>query len=208
MEISTSLLSIKEDKKEKIKKLGNSSTNYIHLDVMDGNFVANKVEFIEEKESLLQTNKPLDIHLMVEDVDFYIEKYKDFNPTYITFHLEVDKNILLLINKIKQICKVGISIKPNTDIKYLKPYLNIVDLVLIMSVEPGKGGQEFMNQSIPKINQLYDLREKNNYSYKIEVDGGINSDVIKKLSKCDIAVVGSYITNQDDYEKQIRNLII
>ena len=127
---------------------------------------------------------------------------------YITFHLEVEKDIKDLINKIKKICKVGISIKPNTDIEDLMPFLDMLDLVLIMSVEPGKGGQTFINDSIEKLEKLYEMREKNNYKFKIQLDGGINAENIKKISKCDIAVVGSYITSSTDYEKQIRNLII
>lgn len=208
MEISTSILSIRENRIENIKKIGNTSSNYIHLDVMDGVFVPNKVDFLEEKEVLLETEKLLDIHLMVDNVESYVEKYKSFNPMYITFHLEVEKDIKDLINKIKKICKVGISIKPNTDIEDLMPFLDMLDLVLIMSVEPGKGGQTFINDSIEKLEKLYEMREKNNYKFKIQLDGGINAENIKKISKCDIAVVGSYITSSTDYEKQIRNLII
>ena len=208
MKISTSILSIKENKIENIKKIGNTSTDYIHLDIMDGLFVPNKVDFINELDVILETKKLIDIHLMVEDVENYIEKYKIFNPSYITFHLEVDKDVMYLINKIKKICKVGISIKPNTNIETLIPYLDVIDLVLIMSVEPGKGGQTFINSSVEKIEKLYEIREKNNYSFKIEVDGGVNFETIKNISKCDIAVVGSYITSSNDYEKQIRNLVI
>lgn len=208
MKISTSILSIKEEKDKKIKNLSNTSTDYIHLDVMDGKFVPSKVDFIEEKDLLLEIKKPLDIHLMVEDVEKYIDLYKSFNPTYITFHIEVNKDINDLISKVKSITKVGISIKPDTDIEKIKPYLNQIDLVLIMSVEPGKGGQSFIESSVQKIEELYDIREKNNFDYVIEVDGGINSETIKKVSKCDIAVSGSYVTNSDDYEKQIRNLFI
>lgn len=208
MEISTSILSIKEKKEENIKKLANTSTNYIHLDIMDGKFVPYETSFKDEKEVLINTKKPLDIHLMVEDVLTYVEEYKNFNPTYITFHLEVNENINEIIKEIKKICKVGISIKPNTKIEELIGYLDDIDLVLVMSVEPGKGGQEFIEKSIEKVEELYNLREQNGYHYKIEVDGGINSDTIKKVSKCDITVSGSYITNSDDYEKQIKNLII
>lgn len=207
MEISTSILSIEKDKIENIKKLGNTSTNYIHLDVMDGIFVPSKMDFINEKETLIQTNKPLDIHLMVSDVKKYIDRYKDFNPTYITFHLEIEENMKDLIKEVKKICKVGISIKPNTKVNELEEYLSEIDLVLVMSVEPGKGGQEFIKESVKKVQELYNLRKQNQYHYKIEVDGGINSNTIEGISNCDIAVIGSYITNEEDYEKQIRNLI-
>lgn len=208
MKISTSILSIQEEKEKNIKKLGLTSTDYIHLDVMDSNFVPNKVDFIDQQDTLLETKKPLDIHFMVEDVEAYVEKYKGFNPTYMTFHIEVNKDIPTLIQKIKRICKVGISIKPNTEVKQIESFLKDIDLVLVMSVEPGKGGQKFMEDIVSKIDELYLLREQNNYHFEIEVDGGINCETIKRISKCDIAVVGSYITNSDDYEKQIRNLII
>lgn len=208
MEISTSILSITDKKEENIKKLANTSTNYIHLDIMDGKFVPYETSFIDEKEVLINTKKPLDIHLMVEDVLTYVQEYKKFNPTYITFHLEVNENINEIIKEIKKICKVGISIKPNTKVEELIEYLDDIDLVLVMSVEPGKGGQEFNEKSIEKVESLYNLRGQNGYHYKIEVDGGINSDTIKKVSKCDIVVSGSYITNSNDYEKQIKNLII
>lgn len=208
MKISTSILSIQEEKEKNIKKLGLTSTDYIHLDVMDSNFVPNKVDFIDQQDTLLETKKPLDIHFMVEDVEAYVEKYKGFNPTYMTFHIEVNKDIPTLIQKIKRICKVGISIKPNTEVKQIESFLKDIDLVLVMSVEPGKGGQKFMEDIVSKIDELYLLRKQNNYHFEIEVDGGINCETIKRISKCDIAVVGSYITNSDDYEKQIRNLII
>lgn len=207
MKISTSILSIQEEKEKSIKKLGLTSTDYIHLDVMDSNFVSNKVDFLDQRATLLKTKKPLDIHFMVEDVEAYVEKYKSFNPTYMTFHIEVKKDIPTLIQKIKEISKVGISIKPNTEVKQIEPFLKDIDLVLVMSVEPGLGGQKFMEDMTNKIDELYLLREQNNYHFEIEVDGGINCEIIQKISNADIAVVGSYITNSDDYEKQIRNLV-
>jgi len=204
MKISTSILSIKEDVESNIEKLGKTSTDYIHLDVMDGIFVENKKDFIQNQEAILKTNKPLDVHLMVTDVEKYIKDYLIFKPEYITFHLEVDNDINYLIDKIKPYAKVGISIKPNTKVEELKPYLKDIDLVLIMSVEPGCGGQKFIEDSINKLKELKTLKEK--YNYEIAIDGGINSENIDKVKECDIVVVGSYITNANDYEKQIKNL--
>lgn len=206
MKISTSILSIKEDRKNNIKKLGNTSTEYIHLDIMDGIFVPPKVGLLEEKEILLETKKPLDIHLMVEDVYSYIEFYKVFHPEYVTFHLETKQNITELIKEVKRISKVGLSMKPNTKIEEILPYLPFIDLVLVMSVEPGYGGQKFMMSSIEKIEELYKIREERGYPFVIEVDGGVNDENIHLLKQCDIIVAGSYITNAEDYEKQIRNL--
>lgn len=207
MRISTSILSIKEDIESNIEKLGKTTTDYIHLDVMDGIFVENKKDFLENKEAILKTNKPLDVHLMVSDVEKYINDYLIFKPEYITFHLEIDNDINYLINKIRTYAKVGISIKPNTKVEELKPYLKDIDLVLIMSVEPGRGGQKFIEDSTLKIEMLKELRKKYSYNYEIAIDGGINSENINKVKECDIVIVGSYITNADDYEKQIKNLI-
>ena len=201
--IAVSILGIKEDKLNNYKKIDNTSCEYIHLDVMDGIFVENKVDF----DFNYHFNKKLDIHLMVKDVEEYINKYKVLNPDFITFHIEVEEDIDKLIKILKDNnIKVGISIKPNTDINLLNKYLPYIDLVLVMSVEPGRGGQKFIEESINRINYLKNLREKNNYNYLIEVDGGINKDTINKVSNADIKVVGSYITNSDDYENQIKNL--
>lgn len=202
--IAVSILGIKEDKLNNYKKIDNTSCDYIHLDVMDGIFVENKVDF----DFNYNFNKKLDIHLMVKDVEEYINKYKVLNPDFITFHIEVEEDIDKLIKILKDNnIKVGISIKPNTDINLLNKYLPYVDLVLVMSVEPGRGGQKFIEESTNRINYLKELREKNNYNYLIEVDGGINKDTINKVSNADIKVVGSYITNSDDYENQIKTLI-
>ena len=208
MKISASFLSIKEDLNNNIKKLDNSNIDYLHLDIMDNIFVPNITWIFNEMNELLEgTNKPKDVHLMVKDVIKYIDDYSKLNPEYITFHLEAVDNVLEVINYIKsKNIKVGISIKPNNNVENLKEYLPLVDLVLIMSVEPGFGGQTFIESSLDKIEELYNIRENNNYNYLIEVDGGINSDNIKKLNKCDIAVVGSYITNNSDYNEAIDSL--
>ena len=208
MKISASFLSIKEDLKNNIKKLDNSNIDYLHLDIMDNIFVPNITwSFNEINELLDGTNKSKDVHLMVKDVIKYIDDYSKLNPEFITFHLEAVDNVLEIINYIKsKNIKVGISIKPNTTVENLKEYLPLIDLVLIMSVEPGFGGQIFIESSLDKIEELYNIRENNNYNYLIEVDGGINSDNIKRLNKCDIAVVGSYITNDSDYNEAIDSL--
>ncbi len=203
--ISASILSIKENLKENIKILDETNIDFIHLDIMDGKFVQNKTWDIDDvKDLVLNTSKPKDVHLMVEDVKEYVDKFKILKPTYITFHLEVKQDILYLINYIKkQGIKVGISIKPNTDVSLLFPYLPLIDLVLVMTVEPGMGGQKFIESVIPKVDKLNEL--KKNYNYLIEVDGGINDTTISKV-KSDIYVVGSYITSSNNYQKQINNL--
>lgn len=205
MKIAASFLSIKDNIKENINRLDNSKVDYIHVDVMDGVFVLNKTSnFLEMKDLLRDCNKPLDIHLMVKDVYSYIDKYAKLNPEIITFHYEVVDDPYLVIDYIKSYnIKAGISIKPNTDISVLDDILDYVDLILVMSVEPGKGGQKFIESTYDKVKYL--KNKKKCYRYVIEVDGGINDENIINL-KSDIAVVGSFITNYSDYDKQIDKL--
>ena len=208
MRISASILNIKENIKEKIEKLDKTSIDYLHLDIMDGQFVSTKTMEIEKLQNYLQnTTKPLDVHLMVVDIFKYIEDYKILNPQYITFHFEATNNPKKVIEYIKDInIKVGISIKPNTEIEKIYKLLPYIDLVLVMSVEPGEGGQDFIKDVITKIKQLKEIRAKEQLSYLIQVDGGINDQTIKYCQDVDIIVVGSFITNYLDYEKQIIKL--
>ena len=205
--ISASFLSIKDNLKENIKKLDNTTIDMLHVDIMDGIFVPNKTwNNYEVKELLNDTQKEKDVHLMVNDVKKYIDDFKIINPTYITFHYEAVDNIFDTIRYIKSLnIKVGLSIKPNTLIKDIVPYLEYLDLVLVMSVEPGYGGQTFIDSSINKINDLYELRNSNNYHYLIEVDGGINDKTAKMCNKADILVIGSFITN-GNYDEQIKKI--
>ena len=202
--LSVSILGIKEKIKKNIKKLDNLKIDYFHIDIMYGIFVENITWEYKEIEKILKhrTTKK-DIHLMVKDVKKYVEEYINLNPSIITFHYEATDNHVELINYIKQHnIKAGISIKPNTEVSEIKELLNIVDLVLVMSVEPGKGGQKYIDNSTNKINELNKLREQNNYKYLIEVDGGINNETKEYAKNADILVVGSYITN-NNYEEKI-----
>ena len=204
IKISTSILS-SNNRIESIKKLNNTQTDYIHIDVMDGIFVNNKQFPIDEINRLLPySKKPIDIHLMVKNPEKYINNLNNLNIKYITFHLEIDNDINSLIKLIKSKgYKVGIAIKPNTNLTDVYKYLDDIDMVLIMSVEPGYGGQKFIEQTFKKINTLH--QEKPNIT--IEVDGGINNQNIEKLkSYVNIAVIGSYIINQIDYNKTIIEL--
>ena len=207
MKIAASFLNIKEPIVEEVTKLSNLDVDYMHLDVMDGIFVENKTFTYEEFYNITRfTTKPKDVHLMVSDVKKHIDEFAKLNPEFITFHYEAVSEISSVINYIHEKgIKVGMSIKPSTDVSEIIDYLNYIDLILVMSVEPGKGGQAFIEDSIKKIEQLYILRGKNNYNYLIEVDGGINNETIKLCDKADIAVVGSYITKQD-YAEAIERL--
>ncbi len=209
MKLSVSILSMKDqfDIKENIKKLNNCNIDFLHIDIMDGKFVKNSTwNCLDVKNILPNNSKPLDIHLMVEDIEKYINDFSILNPKYITFHLEATDNPIKIIKLIKEKnIGVGISIKPNTDVSKLLPYLSLVDLVLVMSVEPGQGGQKFLDNSVEKINYLYQVRNDKNYNYVIEVDGGVNNTTIENCRKCDIVVVGSYIT-KNNYEESIKSL--
>lgn len=212
MKISASFLSIQEDIQKNIIKLDKTTIDYLHLDIMDGKFVNNKTwKFKDVNKLLKDTTKPKDVHLMVNNVKKYVKQFKKIKPEYITFHFESTNNCFEIMGLIKKYgIKVGISIKPDTPVEKLRPYLQYLDLVLVMSVEPGKGGQEFINSSINKIKELDNLRKENNYQYLIEVDGGINDtniDILKQ-NNVDIAVVGSYITSvKKGYQRRIDKLL-
>lgn len=208
MKLSVSLLNAK-DKLFTTKKINNTEIDYFHIDVMDGKFVSqNSFPIKEIKEISNVSKKPLDIHLMVKDPSIYIEQLKELsNINNITFHLEIDKDINKLLTKIKDYgIKRGIAIKPNTDINLLKPYLDNIDLILIMTVEPGYGGQPFIESSVERIKKIKELIK--DYNILLEVDGGINDKTIKKVSLSDIAVIGSYITTSDNMEERINNLLV
>ncbi len=193
--ISISILSIKEDI-NKIKEIDKLGADYIHYDIMDNEFVPNLSDLSELP--LLNTKK--DVHLMVYDIKKYIDIYKEIKPEFITFHVEATDNIQYYIDYIKSLnIKVGLSINPDTSIELLNPYLDQLDLILIMSVQPGFGGQKFIESSKEKLDALKVIRDINNYNYVIEVDGGVNIDTKEYCNSADILVVGSYITASDDY---------
>ena len=206
--ISTSILSIKDDLENSLKKLDLTSTDFMHVDVMDGIFVNNNsVDYDVYDELLDNCNTPLDVHLMVSDVKKYIDLYRELKPVIITFHFEAVDNHRDVIDFIKSCgIKVGMSIKPDTKVEEIVDLLPYLDLVLVMSVEPGKGGQEFIYDSPVKINELDKIRKEKNYSYLIEVDGGVNDITSKLCINADILVVGSFITSSDDYEEQIQKI--
>lgn len=210
MKVSTSILSIKSNLSDNIKILDKSGTDYIHLDIMDGNFVTNKTwDYSDIKDILKDISTPVDVHLMVSNLDYYIDNFSKLNPNNITFHLEATDNINKYINLIREKnIKVGLAIKPNTDINLIIPYLEYLDLVLVMSVEPGAGGQKFIGSSCDRIKLLKEIKELYGYNYIIEVDGGINADTVKLVaaSGVDLVVSGSYITNSDNYKERIDTL--
>ncbi len=205
MKIGGSFLKIQNNIK-KIKELNDVCDN-IHFDVMDGKFTEKKTESFETMKKVNEIiTKPKDIHLMVKDIYTYVNLYKDLNPKFITFHFEATNDIEKTIEYIKSFnIKVGLAINPDTNIEKIKDYLYKIDLVLVMSVFPGKGGQEFIDIT-SKIKKLKEFRLQNNLNYIIEVDGGINDKSIKQVKEADLVVVGSFITDSINYQKQIDKL--
>ena len=213
VEISTSLLSVEKEKIIKtIYNLETAKTDYFHIDVMDGEFVENDttekmLEYCDYLSNI--TNIPLDVHLMVSDVRKYIDLFLPYNPNIITIHYEAFSDKDELINALDYIksnnCKAGISIKPNTSVELVYPYLKDIDLVLVMSVEPGMGGQKFIPSSKDKIDKLKEYKINNSLDYVISVDGGINSETIKLVGNSDMVVSGNFITS-GDMEKNIELL--
>lgn len=208
MKVAVSYLKSKYNLSETIEKINKTNAEYIHVDVMDGEFVENKTYDYKELESLLKNStKELDVHLMVSNPLPFILKYKNLKPKYITIHSEIEHNLKDLIDLIHSYgIKAGISIKPKTNIESIEPILDIVDNVLIMSVEPGKGGQKFMDSMIFKIDVLNHLKIEKNYNYVISIDGGINNETIDKVKDVDFAISGSYICMSDDYQERIDKL--
>lgn len=201
MKVSLSILTadyanIEESLKDIIHEV-----DYVHMDVMDGEFVPNisfGYSFIKSLRRL--TDKPFDTHLMMMHPQRYIKQFADAGSQYITFHVEADCDVMQTINFIhEEKVYAGISIKPSTSVKEIEEYLPYVDMVLVMSVEPGFGGQSFMDSSIQKVRELKKLRDEHGYSYLINIDGGIK-DTTSVLVKdyVDMAVVGSYICNAEE----------
>lgn len=199
MTLSISILDVKDDKR--LMEVNNLPIEYLHLDVMDGKFVLNKTaDFDTVKNKMKLCNKKKDVHLMVDDVEAYVEKYSSLKPDFITFHVETKQNILLLIDKIKKLgIKVGLSLRPNTPLETLIPFLDKIDLILLMSVEPGKGGQTFLPQTLERLQKL--LKWQKQFKFVLEIDGGITLDVAREvpiLRQVDMIVVGSYFTKDDN----------
>lgn len=196
-EVSGSFLS-NNDKFYEINRLNNSNVDYIHFDVMDGKFVSNKNITVSELPKLIDNvKKKIDIHFMVSNPDKYIEKICYYNIEYITIHYEI-KNLEDYIDKIKNYgFKVGIAIKPETDIEKIYYLLDKINLVLIMSVEPGKSGQKFIDVS-DKINKLKQEIINRKLNVKISVDGGINEEVLTYVKEADILVSSSFILSDLD----------
>ena len=193
-----------------LKIFKEENVKYLHIDVMDGMFVPNISMGMPVIESIKKHTKDdfiLDVHAMVERPERYLENFKKVGADILTIHEEATIDHTEVLSMIKSMgMKAGICVNPETDIKKIDDCLNIADLILIMSVHPGFGGQKFIEGAYEKVKYLNDEREKNNYNYMIEIDGGVNLENVKKVcdSGVDIVVAGSSIF-KDDIRKNILN---
>ncbi|MBO5413968.1 MAG: ribulose-phosphate 3-epimerase [Clostridia bacterium] len=216
VEISTSVLGVnKENSIKTFYDLEVAGTDYYHIDVMDGKFVEQNTEekmYTFTNEIKQMSNIPLDVHFMVENIKENIDRYLTFKPHIITFHLEACRDKEEVKKYIKYLqeneVKCGISIKPNTKVEEVFEFLPYLHLCLIMTVEPGKGGQKLIPETVEKVRTLKKYIEENNLDTYIEVDGGINKDTVNlvKEAGADIIVAGSAIISAENYKEVIDKL--
>jgi len=195
---------------DEVKAVEKAGADVIHVDVMDGHFVPNITIGPLVVQGLRKlTSLPLDVHLMIENPERYIEDFVQAGGNWITIHAEVCPNLKRMIKKIRQLnVRPGIVLKPATPLKTLFPVLEDIDLVLIMSVNPGFGGQSFIPATLKKIERLRRIIDQNKYSMEIEVDGGVKIENIREVSRAggDIFVVGTGIFKTENYEETIKKL--
>src|SRR5690625_151545 len=193
-----------------IKEVEKGGADYIHVDVMDGHFVPNItigpliVEAIKPV-----TNLPLDVHLMIENPEMYIETFAKAGASVISVHQEACTHLHRVIQQIKSFdVKVGVALNPATPASFIKDILHELDLVLVMTVNPGFGGQAFIEEVVHKIKQLDDWRQKMQHSFVIEIDGGVNVETAKQCTDAgaDILVAGSAVFNQADRQQAMMSI--
>jgi ribulose-phosphate 3-epimerase len=195
---------------DEVRAVERAGADVIHVDVMDGHFVPNITIGPLVVQGLKKlTSMPLDVHLMIENPERYVEPFAQAGSDWITIHAEVCPHLKRMIKKIRQLnVRPGIVLKPATSIKTLYPVLDDIDLVLIMSVNPGFGGQSFIPSTLKKIERLRKIIDQNQYPLEIEVDGGVKIENIREVSIAggDIFVVGTGLFKTKDYGKTIRKL--
>lgn len=195
---------------EEINEVAEAGADYIHVDVMDGHFVPNITigPLIVEAIKPI-TELPLDVHLMIENPDLYVEAFAKAGASIITVHEEASVHLHRTIHLIKSFgVKVGVAINPATPVSAIEPILGDLDLALVMTVNPGFGGQSFIHETVSKITRLAELRKTHNYTYEIEVDGGVNATTAKICSDAgaDVLVAGSAIFNEADRATALKSI--
>ena len=209
MKLSVSCLNVKKKNvADVIMMLDSTNLDFIHVDVMDGKYVKNKANlygFVKDIGKF--TRKRLDIHFMVNKPHKMIDDYANLDAYCMTFHIDIKSDLNELIDKCHMYgIKAGLALNPDQDIELLEPYLDKIDLVLIMSVKPGLPGQEFIPEVISKIKKLKEKLKKEKRNILISVDGGVNLENKKKLKDVDILVSGSCVTNSENYIDVINEL--
>ena len=200
------------DIKEEVKTVDRGGAEYIHIDIMDGHYVPNITFGSNIVKSLRPiTKKLLDVHLMITPVSKYIDNFIDAGADIISFHPDADETCLEIIRHIKSNnCKAGIAIHPNIKVSEIIQYLEIIDLVVVMTVMPGFGGQKFMDTEVIKIIELKKIKDEKKLSFEIEIDGGINKETaeICKKNGANVLVAGSYIfsNTKENYKTMIESI--
>ena len=197
---------------DEIKAICDGGCDLIHVDVMDGHFVPNMTIGPVVVNSVAKcATKPLDIHLMVEDNNFFIDLFSHLKPEYISFHIESENHPHRVIQKLRALdIKPAIVLNPHSTPESIEYLLEDLDMVLLMSVNPGFGGQKFISSVVEKAQKLKELINKRNPNCLIQVDGGVNNKNIQELKDAgvDVVVAGSYVYGADDYSKAIKSLQI
>ena len=215
-EVSASILTVeKENAVRTFYNLETGKINYFHIDVMDGKFVEKDTTELMKDYALTIShisNLGLDVHLMVENVEEFVDEYLMLEPEILTFHVEATKTEERTKNAIEEIkrsgSRVGISISPDTKLEEIIPYLNQIHMVLVMTVVPGKGGQKLIPETLEKVKEIKKYIDENNIDIDIEVDGGINDETasLAQDAGANILVAGSYLINAEDIAEAVAKL--
>ena len=206
--LAANLLKIEQE----VLNVVEAGADYLHIDIMDGHYVPNITfgsNFVKSIRPI--SNITLDVHLMISPVKQYVESFIKSGADIISFHPEADSNSEKIIEKIKSLgCRCGIAVHPKIEIKDIEKYIPLIDLIIVMTVVPGFGGQNFMENQLTKISKLSELKVKEGLEFEIEIDGGINNKTSRLCIDigADVLVAGSYIYNspESDYKKLINSL--